>query len=136
MAGARLHAKIRSAHALGDKVEPGVPAMLPPLPAGAPTNRLGLAKWLVDEKRRSRALEPFEAYSNFVTGFTHQNGAAYASPGHSPWEREALVACSPEGAIQLHREGKWRRVERPRTKVNGELGDFAFRSRDREREAE
>jgi len=32
----------------GDKVEPGVPAILPPLPAGAPTNRLGLAKWLVD----------------------------------------------------------------------------------------
>src|SRR5207342_1604136 len=32
----------------GDKVEPGVPAILPPLPAGAPTNRLGLAQWLVD----------------------------------------------------------------------------------------
>jgi hypothetical protein len=32
----------------GDKVEPGVPAILPPLPRGAPTNRLGLAKWLVD----------------------------------------------------------------------------------------
>ena len=32
----------------GDKVEPGVPAILPPLPAGAPTNRLGLAKWLMD----------------------------------------------------------------------------------------
>ncbi len=32
----------------GDKVGPGVPAILPPLPAGAPTNRLGLAQWLVD----------------------------------------------------------------------------------------
>ena len=31
----------------GDKVEPGVPAILPPLPANAPTNRLGLAKWLM-----------------------------------------------------------------------------------------
>ncbi len=30
------------------KVEPGVPASLPPLPADAPRNRLGLAKWLVD----------------------------------------------------------------------------------------
>ena len=28
-------------------VEPGVPAFLPPLPEGAPANRLGLAKWLV-----------------------------------------------------------------------------------------
>ncbi|HTE17636.1 MAG TPA: PSD1 and planctomycete cytochrome C domain-containing protein, partial [Armatimonadota bacterium] len=32
----------------GEKVTPGVPASLPPLPAGAPANRLGLAKWLVD----------------------------------------------------------------------------------------
>ena len=32
----------------GDKVGPGVPALLPPIPPGAPTNRLGLAKWLVD----------------------------------------------------------------------------------------
>ena len=32
----------------GDKVQPGVPAMLPPLPKDAPPNRLTLAKWLVD----------------------------------------------------------------------------------------
>jgi hypothetical protein len=30
------------------KVQPDVPACLPPLPAGAPHNRLGLARWLVD----------------------------------------------------------------------------------------
>jgi hypothetical protein len=29
-------------------VEPGTPAALPPLPAGAPTNRLALARWLTD----------------------------------------------------------------------------------------
>ena len=32
----------------GAKVEPGVPAVLPPWPKDAPKNRLGLAKWLVD----------------------------------------------------------------------------------------
>lgn len=32
----------------GEKVTPGVPAALPPLPEGAPNNRLGFAKWLVD----------------------------------------------------------------------------------------
>ena len=32
----------------GDKVSPGVPAALPPLPSGVPNNRLGFAKWLVD----------------------------------------------------------------------------------------
>ena len=33
---------------LGDAVTPGVPAKLHPLPDGAPANRLGLARWLVD----------------------------------------------------------------------------------------
>jgi hypothetical protein len=32
----------------GDPVQPGVPAVLPPLSADAPLNRLGLARWLVD----------------------------------------------------------------------------------------
>jgi hypothetical protein len=32
----------------GEKVAAGVPASLPPLPRGAPANRLGLARWLVD----------------------------------------------------------------------------------------
>ncbi len=31
----------------GEKVERGVPSVLPPLPDGVPNNRLGLAKWLV-----------------------------------------------------------------------------------------
>ncbi len=30
-----------------DRVEPALPAFLPPLPEGAPRNRLGLARWLV-----------------------------------------------------------------------------------------
>jgi hypothetical protein len=32
---------------LGEAVQPDVPASLPPLPEGAPRNRLGLAQWLV-----------------------------------------------------------------------------------------
>ncbi|MFN9040629.1 MAG: DUF1553 domain-containing protein, partial [Planctomyces sp.] len=32
----------------GEKVEPGVPAIFPALPADAPRNRLGLARWLTD----------------------------------------------------------------------------------------
>ncbi|HUR47446.1 MAG TPA: PSD1 and planctomycete cytochrome C domain-containing protein [Candidatus Saccharimonadales bacterium] len=31
----------------GDKVQPGVPSILPPWPVGMPTNRLGFAKWLL-----------------------------------------------------------------------------------------
>jgi hypothetical protein len=33
----------------GEKVSAAVPASLPPIPAGKPANRLGLAYWLVDE---------------------------------------------------------------------------------------
>lgn len=33
---------------LGDQVDPGIPAVFPPLPEGAPVNRLGVARWLVD----------------------------------------------------------------------------------------
>jgi hypothetical protein len=36
--------------AKGEKVFPDTPAMLPPMPEGAPKNRLGLAKWLNDPK--------------------------------------------------------------------------------------
>jgi hypothetical protein len=32
----------------GDKVSPGLPHVLPPLPSGYPDNRLGFARWLVD----------------------------------------------------------------------------------------
>lgn len=32
----------------GEKVIPGTPAIFPPLPGGAPNNRLGLARWLID----------------------------------------------------------------------------------------
>src|SRR5260370_13658022 len=32
----------------GERVEPGVPAVLPAFPEGLPRNRLGLARWLVD----------------------------------------------------------------------------------------
>lgn len=31
----------------GERVDPGLPAALPPLPKGAPNNRLGFARWLV-----------------------------------------------------------------------------------------
>jgi hypothetical protein len=34
----------------GDEVQPGLPSALPPLPAGAPNNRLGFAQWLVDKR--------------------------------------------------------------------------------------
>ena len=34
----------------GKEVTPGVPAILPPLPADQPANRLALARWLVNSE--------------------------------------------------------------------------------------
>lgn len=34
----------------GEAVQPGTPSVLQPMPEGAPKNRLGLARWMVDEK--------------------------------------------------------------------------------------
>ena len=45
-----------------DAVEPGIPAVLPPLPTGAPNNRLGLARWIVD---RSNPLTARVAVNRF-----------------------------------------------------------------------
>ena len=43
------HLLIRGAYDKpGEVVQPGVPAVLPPLPPGAPNNRLGFAEWLID----------------------------------------------------------------------------------------
>jgi hypothetical protein len=45
---AKTHLLIRGAYDKpGEEVQPGVPAILPPLPPGAPNNRLGFAQWLV-----------------------------------------------------------------------------------------
>ena len=45
----QAHVLIRGAYDKpGEDVEPGIPAVLPPLPAGAANDRLGFAKWLVD----------------------------------------------------------------------------------------
>ena len=44
----KTHLLIRGAYDKpGEEVRPGVPELLPPLPAGASNNRLGLARWLV-----------------------------------------------------------------------------------------
>ena len=46
----------RGAHdAPGESVTAAVPSLLPPLPAGLPNNRLGLARWLVDRENPSTA---------------------------------------------------------------------------------
>ena len=71
----------------GDKVRPGVPAVLPPLPAGAPTNRLGFARWLIDPSHPLTARVTVNRFwqQYFGTGLvktTEDFGAQGEHPSH------------------------------------------------------
>ena len=51
-ASGRFHPQARCVRRSRRKVSPGLPHVLPPLPAGYPNNRLGLARWLVSPRTR------------------------------------------------------------------------------------
>jgi len=70
-----------------DKVEPGVPAFLPPLPQGAPPDRLGLARWLVDPSHPLTARVTVNRYWQMYFGgglvVTSENfGSQAEAPSH------------------------------------------------------
>ena len=70
-----------------EKVEPGLPAFLPPLPKDAPPNRLGLARWLVDPSHPLTARVTVNRYWQmyFGTGLvmTSENfGSQAEAPSH------------------------------------------------------
>jgi hypothetical protein len=52
----------------GERVQPGVPAPLPPLPSGVSNNRLGLARWLVDPSNPLTARVAVNRYWQLLFG--------------------------------------------------------------------
>jgi hypothetical protein len=71
----------------GEKVGPGTPAVLPPMPADAPKNRLGLARWLNDPANPLPARVTMNRawYYFFGTGIVESNddfGIMGARPSH------------------------------------------------------
>jgi hypothetical protein len=74
-----------------EKVTPGVPAALPPLPAGAPANRLGLAQWLLDPSNPLTARVTVNRYWQMYFGHGLVKTAEdFGSQGEAPSHPELL----------------------------------------------
>ncbi|MCL4793880.1 MAG: DUF1553 domain-containing protein [Bryobacteraceae bacterium] len=74
-----------------EKVTPGVPAMLPPLPASAPANRLTLARWLASAEHPLTARVAVNRYWQMLFGHgIVKTSEDFGSQGEPPVHSELL----------------------------------------------
>lgn len=101
----------------GEKVEHGIPAILPPLPEDAPANRLTLARWLVAPENPLTARVTVNRYWQMLFGIgLVKTSEDFGVQGEPPKNQELLdwLACEfqnptiaqPTVAIRDH-ENRW-----------------------------
>ena len=92
---------------MSKKLEPGVPSCLPPLPAGVPRNRLGLAQWLACARKPADG--PRRRQPDLAAPFRHgagQDGRELRHSGRAAVaSRAARLAGDRAGPHRLGREG-------------------------------
>ena len=75
----------------GEKVTPGTPAVLPPMPKDAPANRLGLARWLTDPQHPLVARVTVNRFWQQLFGVgVVKTTEDFGSQGEIPIHRELL----------------------------------------------
>ncbi|MBU1822845.1 MAG: DUF1553 domain-containing protein [Bacteroidetes bacterium] len=89
----------------GAEVQPGVPALFPPLPSNAPRNRLGMAQWLVsrDNPLTARVIVNRFWEQLFGRGIV-ETVEDFGSQGSEPTHRELLDWL----AVRFMEEDQWR----------------------------
>ncbi len=76
---------------LGDAVQPGIPASLPPFPGGQPNNRLGLARWLISADNPLTARVTVNRYwQNYFGAGLVKTAEDFGSQGEQPSHPQLL----------------------------------------------
>ena len=103
----------------GENVNPATPAVLPPMPKGAPRNRLGLAQWLVSKSASADRARPGQPHLAAVfRSRNRQDGGGLRHPRRAPHEPRAA-------RLSRHRAGRQQVGPEETPQANRVIGDLS-----------